>query len=287
MDGKRVELCGAWIDALDVPGAVATVLGWAHGPDRRCRMVVTPNVNHVVLLHEQPAFRSVYQHADLVLADGAPLVALSRGVGRPLPARVAGSDLVPALLDMAPPGLRLFLLGGAPGVAERAVAAIAHRWPTAEVVGVASPAPGFEVDASQNDALVAAINRAGADVLVVGLGSPKQELWVDEHRERLDVPVALCVGATIDFLAAEVRRAPRWVQVIGLEWLYRIAQEPRRLLGRYVHDGRVFARLAIAELRGRPSRRSSGTETRWPEDRPTGQGDRVEESTTTAGPASV
>jgi N-acetylglucosaminyldiphosphoundecaprenol N-acetyl-beta-D-mannosaminyltransferase len=251
-EGNRVTLCGATIDAIDLPGAVAAVLEWAGEPSGGCRVVVTPNVHHLVLLYEQPALRRAYQHADLVLADGAPLVTLSRRLGRPLPERVAGSDLVPALLAAAPPGLRVFLLGAAPGVGERAVEAIGRTWPGVEVVGLASPAPGFEHDPATNDALVKEINETRTQVLVVGLGAPKQELWVQEHRDRLDVAAALCVGATIDFLAGKVSRAPAWMQRAGLEWLYRIRLEPGRLLGRYAHDGRVFARLALAELRGRP-----------------------------------
>jgi N-acetylglucosaminyldiphosphoundecaprenol N-acetyl-beta-D-mannosaminyltransferase len=247
-----VVLCGASIDAIDLPTAVGTVLDWVADPAGGCRVVVTPNVHHAVLLYEQPALRTVYEHADLVLADGAPLVALSRRLGRPLPGRVAGSDLVPALLEAAPPGLRIFLLGAAPGVGERAAEAIGHTWPGVDVVGLASPSPGFEQDPVGNDELVREINGSGAQVLVVGLGAPKQELWVHAHRDRLLVSAALCVGATIDFLAGHVRRAPQWMQRTGLEWLHRIGSEPVRLTGRYVHDGHVFARLALAEVRGRP-----------------------------------
>jgi N-acetylglucosaminyldiphosphoundecaprenol N-acetyl-beta-D-mannosaminyltransferase len=250
-EGQRVTLCGVAIDAIDFPTAVATVLDWTADGAGGCRVVVTPNVHHLVLLHEQPALRRAYRRADLVLADGAPLVALSRRIGRPLPERVAGSDLVPALLEAAPPGLRVFLLGAGPGVGERAVEAIGRTWPDVEVVGQVSPAPGFEHDAATNDALVKEINEARTQLLVVGLGAPKQELWAHEQRDRLDAAAVLCVGATIDFLAGQVSRAPGWMQRAGLEWLYRIRLEPRRLLGRYAHDGRVFAGLALAELRGR------------------------------------
>jgi N-acetylglucosaminyldiphosphoundecaprenol N-acetyl-beta-D-mannosaminyltransferase len=248
----RVAMCGAFIDAVDLQSAVRLVLGWVADPGGGCRNVVTPNVHHAVLLYEQPALRAVYEHADLVVADGTPLVILSRLLRRPLPERVAGSDLVPALLSAAPPGLRVFLLGAGPGVAERATEEIGRRWPGVEVVGRASPPPGFEHDSRANEALIAEIAAADPQVLVVGLGAPKQELWVEAHRSRLTVPVALCVGATIDFLAGHRSRAPRWMQRAGLEWLFRILIEPGRLFGRYAHDGRIFARLAVAELRGRP-----------------------------------
>jgi N-acetylglucosaminyldiphosphoundecaprenol N-acetyl-beta-D-mannosaminyltransferase len=247
-----VALCGVHIDAVGLDDAVDTVLRWAGSGDDACRVVVTPNVNHAVLLYEQPALREVYRHADLVLADGAPLIALARLRGRPLPERVAGSDLVPRLLAGAPDGLRVYLLGAGPGVAETAAEEIHARWPQAKVVGCASPPLGFEHDPAVDGEVVDAVNQARPDLLVVGLGAPKQELWVHRHRHRLRAGVAVCAGATIDFLAGNRPRAPRWMQQTGLEWLYRISVEPKRLAGGCAHDGRVLSRLVWSELRGRP-----------------------------------
>jgi N-acetylglucosaminyldiphosphoundecaprenol N-acetyl-beta-D-mannosaminyltransferase len=249
---STVPLCGVHIDAVGIDEAVETVLGWARADDDQCRVVVTPNVNHAVLLYEQPALREVYRYADLVLADGAPLLALARLTRRRLPERVAGSDLVPRVLAAAPDGLRVFLLGAAPGVAETAAEAIHSRWPQATVVGCSSPPIGFEHDPVVDAALVDEVNDLRPDVLVVGLGAPKQELWVHRHRHRLQAGVVLCAGATIDFLAGNRPRAPRWMQRTGLEWAHRISVEPGRLARRYAHDGRVFSRLAWGELRGRP-----------------------------------
>jgi N-acetylglucosaminyldiphosphoundecaprenol N-acetyl-beta-D-mannosaminyltransferase len=157
----------------------------------------------------------------------------------------------------------VFLLGAGPGVADRAARNIASRWPAVHVVGTYSPPLGFERDPQENEAILAKVAAARPDVLMVGLGAPKQELWVDAHRTRIEAAVTLCIGATIDFLAGEKRRAPRWMRRTGLEWLHRVASEPRRLLHRYARDGWVFPQLVwrqwIADSRqGKAHRDRSG-----------------------------
>ena len=123
----------------------------------------------------------------------------------------------------------------------------ASRWPAVEVAGTYCPPLGFERDEAQNEAIISQVAAANPDVLIVGLGAPKQELWVHRHRDRLAAKVALCVGATIDFLAGERRRAPVWMRDVGLEWLYRVASEPKRLAARYAHDAWIFPRLLARE----------------------------------------
>jgi N-acetylglucosaminyldiphosphoundecaprenol N-acetyl-beta-D-mannosaminyltransferase len=247
----RVRLLGIEIDALHMPEAVAQVRDWVTSRDGTCHYVVTPNVDHAVLFQENEALRRAYAEAGLVLADGAPLVLASRWLGKPLPERVAGSDLVPALFDATceNSSLRVFLLGGAPGVAERAAANVAARWPAVTVVGTASPPQGFERDSAQNADILARIAKECPNVVLIGLGAPKQELWVWQHRREISAPVALCIGATIDFLAGERTRAPRWMRRAGLEWLYRIGTEPRRLGRRYARDAGIFPRLVWREWR--------------------------------------
>jgi N-acetylglucosaminyldiphosphoundecaprenol N-acetyl-beta-D-mannosaminyltransferase len=247
--GPRVELFGIEIDAIDMEGAVDRIYDWIALGDLNCRFVVTPNVDHVVLFQHHAGLRCAYEHAALVLADGMPVVAASRLLGRPVPDRVAGSDLAPALFDVAGErgGLRVYLLGAAPGVAERAAKKILERWPHVNVVGTYSPPIGFERDPHECDAILARIGAAQPDLLIVGVGAPKQELWVDAHRERIEATVALCIGATIDFLAGEKQRAPNWMRRCGLEWLHRVASEPRRLLGRYARDAWIFPRLVCQE----------------------------------------
>jgi N-acetylglucosaminyldiphosphoundecaprenol N-acetyl-beta-D-mannosaminyltransferase len=234
-----------------MPQAVATLVEWIKaGGNGRCHYVVTPNVDHTRLLHESAAFRDAYAVADMTLADGMPVVWASRLLGKPLPERVTGADLVPALFSAADESrpLRVFLLGALPGVADRAAGNIMARWPHVYVSGTYSPPFGFEKDAKQNNDILSRIAAAKCDVVVVGLGAPKQELWVHAHRDRIEAKVALCVGATIDFLAGEVRRAPLWVQSIGLEWCYRLLSEPRRLFRRYAQDALLFPQLVWAEF---------------------------------------
>jgi N-acetylglucosaminyldiphosphoundecaprenol N-acetyl-beta-D-mannosaminyltransferase len=245
----RVELFGVGIDPLRMDEAVGQVLAWVAQPAGRCQYVVTPNVDHVVMLQEQAGLREAYQSAGLVLVDGAPVLWSSRLLGQPVPERVAGSDLVPALFDAVTTErpLTVFLLGAAPGVAERAAANIQRRWPGVRVVDCYSPPLGFEHDEAENSRILERIALADPDVLVVGLGAPKQELWVSRHRGRIQAKAALCVGATIDFLAGEKARAPRWMQLIGLEWLHRVATEPRRLFKRYARDAWIFPQLVVRE----------------------------------------
>ena len=240
----RVELLGIHVDPLRVSQAVARIFSWTHEPGP-CRYVVTPNVDHAVMLESHSGLRAAYNDASLILADGMPLVAAARLLRRGVPERVAGSDLVPALFEAtAKQGrLRVFLLGAAPGVAERAAERISATWPNVDVVGTHSPPLGFERDQNENTVILDQLRIAQPDLLVVGFGAPKQELWVHEHRHELCARVAICAGATIDFLAGEKARAPVWMRKTGLEWLHRLASEPRRLWRRYARDAWVFPRL--------------------------------------------
>lgn len=251
---QHVTLFGIKIDHTDLAGAVGRVLELASPhAEGACKYVVTPNVDHVVMYQHRAELRAAYADATLVLADGAPLVAASRLLRRALPQRVAGSDLVPAVFANAAARqepLRVFLLGAGPGVGERAAQQIHRQWENVQVVGAHCPPLGFEHDATHNAAAVEAVNAAAPDVLVIGLGAPKQELWVHRHRTQLNAKVALCAGATIDFLAGEKKRSPVWMRRTGLEWAHRLASEPRRLANRYLRDAWVFPQLVWRELRG-------------------------------------
>lgn len=248
-----IRLFGMDISAVRMPEAVQQVMAWTKG-NGPCRYVVTPNVDHAVMFQERDDLRRAYADASLVLADGFPVIAASRLLGKCLPERVAGSDLAPALFDAAAQNdsaepLRVFLLGAAPGVAERAAVKIEARWPGVKIVGTCSPPLGFEHDEEENSKILAEVSAARPDVVLLGLGAPKQELWIHKHREQLEAGVVLCVGATIDFLAGEKSRAPVWMRKTGLEWLHRVASEPRRLFKRYARDAWIFPRLVWREWR--------------------------------------
>ena len=213
----RIRVFDIEIDAVGMQAAIDVILGWLRGDSTECRFVVTPNVNHVVLLQSHTALQRVYRAADLILADGFPLILASRLLKRPLPERVAGSELVPKLFESAAESDKrtVFLLGAAEGVGERAAAVIRSTYPGVEVTGVYSPPLGFESDAEQNQDIIDRINDKQPDILIIGLGAPKQELWIFEHRNQIQAKIALCVGATIDFIAGEKSQAPIWMPADG------------------------------------------------------------------------
>ncbi|MBL8827707.1 MAG: WecB/TagA/CpsF family glycosyltransferase [Planctomycetaceae bacterium] len=244
-----IELFGIKIDRLTMRQTVERLIAWTRTESASCHYVVTPNVDHVLMYQERADFRAAYEHASLVVADGAPVVWASRLLGRRLPERVAGSDLTLRLFDAASAEqpLRVYLLGAAPGIGDRAAANIHARWKHVHVTGTFSPPFGFERDEVWNREILDRIAHAAPHVLVLGLGAPKQELWIARHHRHVQAHVALCVGATIDFLAEHKHRAPLWMQRSGLEWAHRVATEPRRLFGRYFRGACQFPALVVRQ----------------------------------------
>lgn len=247
----HINLFGMRIATLTMPGAVATLLDWCRAPRQgSCRFVVTPNVDHAVMFQHRADFRAAYSDASLVVADGMPLVLAARAFRKGLAERVAGSDLVPQVFAAATAPLRVFLLGAAPGVGEKAAARIRSEWQNVNVVGTYSPPIGFDNDSAENSKIIAIMAAADPDLVIVGLGAPRQELWVHRHRHELPAKVAICAGATIDFLAGHRRRSPVWMRQLGLEWFHRACSEPRRLAGRYARDAWELPQLLWHEWRG-------------------------------------
>jgi N-acetylglucosaminyldiphosphoundecaprenol N-acetyl-beta-D-mannosaminyltransferase len=209
--------------------------------------VFTPNVDHVVNAERLTEFRNAYAHCDVSLADGQPLVWLARLLGSPLPERIAGSDLVlPLMRRAADRGWRVYLLGGRPGVAVTA-ARILERDYQVQIAGIDSPELGWSTSPIE-EAVADRIRAARPQLLLAALGSPKQELWIHRWRSSLAPVVALGVGASLDFIAGTVRRAPRWMSRAGLEWLFRLMREPR-LARRYLWNDPKFLAIALRELR--------------------------------------
>lgn len=201
---------------------------------------ITANLNYAQLTQQYEDLREVNRHAAFLVADGMPLVWVSRWRGTPLPERVAGSDAIFALCRLAAErGYRVFLLGGAPGVGDSASANLRARYPGLRIVGVESP-PFREPTAAEHAALIDRIRDARPDLLIVAFSQPKGERWIHANYRDLGVPVCVQLGASLDFAAGRVRRAPRWLQRAGLEWAYRLALEPRRLAGRYIGNGLFF-----------------------------------------------
>ena len=221
-------------------------------------MVVTPNTDHVLRLQNDPTFGAAYRFASLTLADGMPIVMASRLLGEPLPERVTGADLVPALCARAAAaGLKVFFFGAPPGVAALA-AAVAHRtYPGLALPGAYCPPLGFERDPIQNELCIASIRSASPDIVFVALGSPKQEYWIAEHFQEFTHGVFLGVGAAVEFLAGTQRRSPVWMQKVGLEWLHRLLSEPRRLWRRYLSNV-LFVKIFFNEWQRRKKARLNG-----------------------------
>ena len=206
---------------------------------RRPHLLATANVDFLAQVQEDENLRHILLGADLIVCDGTPLIWMSKWLGDPLPERVAGSDLVPLLLDLAAvKGYRVYFLGGRDEVVAVAETKIKERWPALQIAGIYSP-PFAPLDKMDHADICKRIQDAKADILFVSFGCPKQEKWLAMNYQTAGVPVAIGVGATIDFLAGAVKRAPVWMRRTGTEWLFRTMQEPRRLAGRYWKDIRI------------------------------------------------
>jgi N-acetylglucosaminyldiphosphoundecaprenol N-acetyl-beta-D-mannosaminyltransferase len=216
----------------------------------RAATVFTPNVDHVVLAESDSRFREAYAAASLALVDGTPLFWALRLLGWPVPAKVSGSDLMLPLMGLAAQSRwRVYFLGGGPGVGELAAKKLRERFPELTIVGIEAPAIDMSEAASQRSAIVERCRQAQPDVVVVALGTPKGELMADELCQALDAPVVLSLGASLDFVAGTQRRAPALVSRLGLEWLYRLILEPRRLWRRYLVRDAAFLPIFLRAAR--------------------------------------
>ena len=214
---------------------------------RKPHYLATANVDFLVQALHDVELRRILVDAHLVLCDGTPLVWASRLLGNPLPERVAGSDLVPLLIQIAAEKqYRIFFLGGTPESTGRAVQNLKQKYPGLCVAGHYSP-PFRSLLEMDHEEIKNRIQQTKPDLLFVSFGCPKQEKWISMHYRSLGVPVCVGVGATIDFLAGTVKRAPRWMQKTGTEWIFRLLQEPRRLMGRYTKDLWWFSRAILLQ----------------------------------------
>ena len=205
--------------------------------EKNSSYVVTPNVDHIVQLEKNQELRKIYANAALVLVDGKPLLWIAKLYGTPIKEKISGSDLFPQLCGLASKkGYKMFFLGAAEGVAERAAANLRRKNNGLAIVGTYSPPLGFETNEKEMKKIEETVKKAAPDILVVGLGCPKQERFMYCNSSRLGVPVSLGLGASFDFEAGMKKRAPRWMSNCGLEWFYRFLQEPRRMFRRYFVD---------------------------------------------------
>jgi exopolysaccharide biosynthesis WecB/TagA/CpsF family protein len=235
-----IDLCGVNIHAISERQCVAQIL--RRSTAGRGGVVVTPNLDHLRRCRQDSEFAQLVSQADLVVADGMPLVWASRLQGTPLPGRVAGSDLISSLsAAAAKTGKTVFLLGGDPGTADAAADVLRKRYPEIQIAGTYCPGVGFDKDADQMRELMSAVLSAKPDIVFVALGSPKQERLIERLRDRLPSTWWLGVGISFSFLCGNVKRAPEWMRKLGMEWVHRMMQEPGRLFKRYMVHGVPFA----------------------------------------------
>lgn len=238
----RMKFMNTEVDSLNMPEVLDRIDKLIQ--IKKNSYVVTPNVDHIVQLEKDSELQKVYKNADLILADGKPLIWISNYYKTPIKEKVSGSDLFPLLCEMAgKKGYKMFFLGAAEGVAARAATNLKKRYSNLEVAGVYSPPFGFEENEEEVEKILQMIIKSNVDILIVGLGAPKQEKFIFKYHDRLNVPISLGLGASLDFEAGNIKRAPKWMQKSGLEWLFRITQDPRRMFKRYIIDDIKIIRL--------------------------------------------
>lgn len=250
----RVTLLGVTVDRVTRADALQRIEAFIH--EGRPRRVATVNLDFLRLASELPVFRQALNEADLVVADGMPLVWAAKLGCSALPERVTGVDLVEAICERgAAQGWSLFLLGGEPGVATAAAAVWNARFPGLRIADPYSPSFGPFTE-EEESSICERIREAAPDVLLVALGAPRQDLWLRDKLEALGVPVGIGVGCTLELAGGKARRAPAWMQRSGLEWFFRLTREPGRLGRRYlIADLPVFIRLLCSALRSRRAKR--------------------------------
>jgi N-acetylglucosaminyldiphosphoundecaprenol N-acetyl-beta-D-mannosaminyltransferase len=234
---KLLIILGTPIDDINMGEALDQIERFiaAGRTSGRGHQIATINADFVVKSLHDAELQRILQEADMATADGMPLVWSARLLGVPIEGRVTGADMVPALAERAAQkGHSIYFLGAAPGIAEKAAKILQQQYPGLQIAGIASPS----VEAVQNGdpTIIAACKAANPDILLVAFGNPKQEKWIYRHAQELGIPVMIGVGGTFDFIAGVTKRAPQWMQQSGLEWIYRLIQQPGRLWKRYITD---------------------------------------------------
>ena len=247
MTAQSVHIVGMKVDPTSYERAATIITDWARGGASKYVCVAT--VNNVMESYDSPEFHSVMNQADLVTPDGMPLVWGLKLLGHRSATRVYGPDLTPALLEMAgEKGIPIGFYGASPQVLSRLVKVVQKRFPKVEIAYSYSP-PFRPLTAEEDEQVVADINNSGTGILFIGLNTPKQDFWMAAHKGRVQA-VMVGVGAAFDFLAGSKPQAPRWMMRYGLEWLFRLATEPRRLWKRYLkHNPRFVVLFALQLLR--------------------------------------
>ena len=245
-----VDILGIQVSCGSLESTAERIAQWARGlQPERAHYACATSVHGVVTASRDPAFARILNQADVIAPDGMPLVWVGRIMGRRTMERMYGPRFMLRICDRCAPGTRHFFYGGEPGVADDLAKRLSARFAGVEVAGTYCP-PFREISVAELDDIADLINRSGADVVWVGLSTPKQERWIDAIRDRLRVKVLVSVGAAFDYHTERLRSAPPLVQKAGLEWAYRLLQEPLRLWRRYAYNNPVFVGLVLKRLLG-------------------------------------
>jgi N-acetylglucosaminyldiphosphoundecaprenol N-acetyl-beta-D-mannosaminyltransferase len=247
--GDCFSILGVRVNAVQIPDVIARMEEWI-AQRAPCRSIAVTGMHGIMEARHDPAFKEILNSSSLTVPDGMPLVWLARWRGHPLKRRVYGPDLMLSFCERtAHEGVRHFFYGGAPGVAEKLAEELRNRFPGMVVAGTYAP-PFRALTPDEQREIVASIAEAAPDVLWVGLSTPKQERWMQEYSSLLNVPVLVGVGAAFDIHSQRKKQAPGWMREHGLEWFFRLLQEPRRLWRRYVLYGTEFLFWIILETLG-------------------------------------
>lgn len=238
---KKVNLLNTWIDNVSTTELLKQL---------KSGVVFTPNVDHLVKLQKDPEFAQAYSIANYLVCDSQILMYAAKFLGVSLKEKISGSDLFPAFYNYHSQNesIKIFLLGASEGVASSAQSKINERVGRNIIVQAHSPSFGFEKSEAECQKIVEMINESGATVLAIGVGAPKQEKWIYKYKDQLpNIKIFLAIGATIDFEAGQIKRSPKWMSEIGLEWLYRLLSEPQRLWKRYLVESLPFFWLLLKQ----------------------------------------
>lgn len=241
---KKQHLLNTYVNNVDMKETLEAIDNMIVSDKKN--YIVAINVDVVMKIEKDSHLKKITDSADMVLVDGKPLIWISKLQKRPVKAKISGSDLVPLLCEHASKKeYSIFIIGGKEGIAEKARYNLEKQYANINIVGTYAPPFGFEKDMDEITAINQMITEAHPDILIACFGCPKQEKWIYENYLHYEAKVSICAGATVDFLAGNVNRAPKWMSEHGLEWFYRFLQEPKRMFRRYFIDDVRILKLII------------------------------------------
>lgn len=232
---EKQPLLNTYVNNVTMLETIAAIEQMIADGDKHYTVAINADV--VMKIENDSYLKKIVDEADMVVVDGQPLVWIAKHHGNPVKARISGSDLVPQLMETAAEkGYTVFIIGGKDGIAEQAKKNLEAKHPRIKIVGTYAPPFGFEKDEAELEKINGMISDASPDLVIACFGCPKQEKWIYENYQKYDAKVSICAGATVDFLAGNVKRAPKWMSDKGFEWFYRFLQEPKRMFKRYFID---------------------------------------------------